>query len=110
MGRFDGRRCLSLPEVRPRHALPVVTAAAIGIVSSLLAWSVVSQLESRYADHEFTVRASNQAKVLQEGIDDYLSKLSVLRAFFDASESQVTRSEFEIFSRELIEGRTAIYN
>jgi len=51
------------------------TLLIVGLMGSGLSvstWRVVSDLEDHDANREFKVRASNQASVLQRGIDEYL--------------------------------------
>jgi CHASE1-domain containing sensor protein len=90
-----------------RALLPSLAAAGIGLALSLGAWLVVSAREDRLADLEFTGRARNHALVLQNGINDYLDRITALRALFHSS-SDVTRQEFATFSDTLLDGQTAM--
>jgi diguanylate cyclase (GGDEF)-like protein len=93
-----------------RQIIPGFVAAAIGIALSLTAAFMVSVLEDRNARLRFDVIAENYSLTLQNGINEYLSKLYALRALFDSSDNQVTRAEFETFTRPLMQNNSAIQN
>jgi diguanylate cyclase (GGDEF)-like protein len=46
--------------------------------------------------------------VLQNGINEYLSRLVTLRTLFESANEEVTRSEFEVFSGRLFENHPGI--
>jgi diguanylate cyclase (GGDEF)-like protein len=86
---------------------PAVTAAVIGFALSAFAWLAVAAWEDRVAKQDFRQSAGEGAQALQTGLDDYLQKLVALRAFFNGSQS-VTRNEFNIFTKDLLDERNAI--
>jgi diguanylate cyclase (GGDEF)-like protein len=88
--------------------LPPFIAAVIGVTLSTAGGFVVSQRENRYAELEFNAIAETHYRVLQNGISEYLSKLLTLRALFDSSDDQVTRKEFEAFTRPHLQSNAAI--
>jgi diguanylate cyclase len=87
--------------------LPVFAAAIVGIVLSAAAGLLVMRWEQRLARLTFDGTAQSEAAALQNGINEYLSKLAALRALFDASD-HVTRDEFELFARRLLQQDSAI--
>ena len=87
---------------------PAVIAAVLGLALSTFAWFAVAAWEDRFAKRDFVESATDQAEVLQTGLDVYLHKLVALRAFFNASTVGVTRSEFNVFTKDLIDDRKAI--
>ena len=91
---------------RARRLWPMFAAAIIGVTISLSAWVFVGAREDRLARQEFTESAADQASALQAGLDEYLAKLVALRSFFGASE-EVTRREFDLFTRPFMDGRAA---
>ncbi len=56
---------------------------------------------------EFSARADGHRLMLQGGIDSYMTGIVALRALFKSDEN-VSRSEFQIFSEELLRGQSAI--
>jgi len=89
---------------------PVVTIVIIGICVSLFTWNLTRASEDRAFDLEFANRAGNQARGLQERIEDYWDLLYALRALFDASNDAVSRNAFERFAKELVHAHPAILN
>ncbi|MDE2470725.1 MAG: EAL domain-containing protein [Bradyrhizobium sp.] len=85
---------------------PARVAACIGIILSLAAAFSVARWESRAARAEFEVTAETQAIVLQNGINEYVSRLSTLRTLFESANEDITRSEYETFSSRLFEGHS----
>lgn len=83
---------------------PPVIAAIAGIAMTLGVGSIVAQWEQRVVRVEFDSAASALAGSLTYGIDEYIRRLETLRTLFEASE-EVTRSEFDVFSRRLFGGR-----
>jgi len=94
---------------RARHLLPAFVAAGIGLALSAGAWLAVSLWEDRLAKLSFDTTAQNYAMVLQNGLNEYLGKLAALRALFDSSPG-ITRGEFEVFARRLLQDESAIQN
>src|ERR1700719_4603327 len=91
-----------------RHFLPVFMASAIGVALSIGGGLLVSQWEDRVAIREFQSTAENQSGILQNGINQYLSKLVALRALFESSRDEVSRKQFEIFAERTLRDQTAI--
>src|ERR1700730_1758884 len=91
-----------------KHLLPVFLASAIGVALSIGGALLVSQWEDRVAIREFQSVAENQSRILQNGINQYLSKLVALRALFEASGDEVSRRQFEIFAERTLRDQTAI--
>jgi diguanylate cyclase (GGDEF)-like protein len=80
-----------------------VTAAFAGVLLSLVAAFAVGRWESSVADVEFAGAAKNQAIILQNGVNEYLSRLVALKTLFESANKEVTRSEFELFISRLFE-------
>src|SRR3984957_20682083 len=67
-----------------RPFLPPVTAAVVGVTLSIGAGLLVSQREDRDQIREFHSVAENQAGILQNGINQYLSRLVAWRALLNS--------------------------
>ena len=93
---------------RVRGLLPIVAAGLIGVGLSVFAGVAVSLWEARIAKLETATRAHNQQMFLQNGLNEYLSRLAAMRAFFEASDHGISRSEFKVFAEHLLEGQGAI--
>src|ERR1700719_3407309 len=93
---------------RRRHFLPPFMAAVIGVALSIGAWLLVSQWENRVGMREFHFVAENQSGILQNGINQYLSRLVALRALFESSRDEISRRQFEIFAELILRDQTAI--
>ena len=91
-----------------KHFLPMLTASAIGVALSIGGGLLVSQWEDRVAIQEFQSAAENQSGILQNGINQYLSKLVALRALFESSREEISRKQFEIFAERTLRDQTAI--
>src|ERR1700674_1040932 len=65
-----------------KHFLPMFMASAIGAALSIGGGLLVSQWEDRVGIREFHSLAENQSRLLQNGINQYLSRLVALRALF----------------------------
>lgn len=89
---------------RRRHLLPIFAVASLGVLVAIAAWFVVSVWDTRLARSSFANVAGDYAVRLQTGLDQYLGKVSVLRAFYDSSH-QVDRKEFEVFTSRILSGR-----
>ena len=46
---------------------------------------------------EFAGAAANQSTVLQNGINEYLNRLTTLKMLFESADVEVTRHEFQLF-------------
>ena len=86
---------------------PLLVAACVGLALSCAAGFAVSARESRLAALEFGARADSHMLILQGGINTYLDKLVALRALYK-SDDNVTRTDFQTFSDELLRGQNAI--
>lgn len=82
---------------------PAAIAMAIGVVLSLAGGYAVGRWELRAANAEFEGVAETQAIILQNGMNEYISRLEALRTLFESANEEVTRSEFETFSGRLFE-------
>jgi diguanylate cyclase (GGDEF)-like protein len=91
-----------------RHRALIWMLAVLGTALSIAAWSIVSGLEDRTSGAEFNLRANNMAVVLQNGINEYLAKLSALRALFESAPGAVGEQEFLTFSDRLLRNHSAI--
>jgi len=87
---------------------PAWIAAVAGIVLSLIASYVMAQWEHRIAQIEFEAAASAEAQAMAHGIRDYISRLETLRTLFESANEEITRGEFEIFSRRLFENHRGV--
>jgi diguanylate cyclase (GGDEF)-like protein len=87
---------------------PAVVAAGIGLALSLIAAYAVGQWEARVTEIAFDGVAKTRLIVLQNGINEYLSRLGTLRTLFESANDEVTRSEFEVFSRKLFENHSGL--
>ena len=90
-----------------RHLLPLLLAAVLGLGLTLLAWRATLARESRLAEAELSSRARSQSQILQNGIDEYISRISAVRALFESS-TEVDRKEFKLFTDQLLRDQTAI--
>ena len=57
---------------------------------------------------EFEGLASTELIVLQNGINEYLSRLVALRTLFESANEEISRSEFEVFSGRLLENHPGL--
>jgi diguanylate cyclase (GGDEF)-like protein len=97
-----------MPELAPvksgwrptRHIWPIIGAASLGVAVATASWFAVSVWEERLAKAKFTNVAGDYATVLQNGLDQYLSKILAVRAFYDAS-VEVDPDEFELFTNQI---------
>jgi len=87
---------------------PALFALGIGILLSLAAGYAVGQWENRVTRVEFESVAETQAIVMQNGINEYISRLVALRTLFESANEEITRSEFETFSGRLFERHPGI--
>src|ERR1700675_3235123 len=97
-----------IPASRPRRHLPALVAAGIGLLLSLIAAYAVGRWEQRVTAAEFEGVAATELIVLQNGINEYLSRLAALRTLFESANEEITRSEFEVFSGRLFENHLGI--
>src|SRR5664280_3157498 len=104
----DAARGPPNPASRPGLHLPALVAAGIGLLLSLIAGYAVGRWEQRVTKAEFEGVATTELIVLQNGINEYLSRLVTLRTLFESANEEVTRSEFEVFSSRLFENHSGI--
>ena len=100
-----GRR---IPASSPGRHLPALAAAGIGLLLSLIAAYAVGRWEQRVTRVEFEGVASTELIVMQNGVNEYLSRLGALRTLFESANDDVTRSEFEVFVGRLFENHSGI--
>jgi diguanylate cyclase (GGDEF)-like protein len=97
-----------IPSSRLRPHLPPLVAAGIGLLLSLIAAYAVGRWEQRVTRVEFEGVAATELIVLQNGINEYLSRLVALRTLFESANEEITRSEFEVFSGRLLENHPGL--
>jgi diguanylate cyclase len=103
-GRADQHPGLTASALsRVAFSRPALAAAGLGLLLSLIAAYVVGRWENWAAKLEFAGVARNQAIILQNGVNEYLSRLAALRTLFESTNEVVTRSEFEVFTSHLFE-------
>jgi CHASE1-domain containing sensor protein len=73
----------------------------------MLAWQATLSREARLAEIELSGRAKSQALILQNGFDEYISRVNAVRALFESS-FEVEREEFNHFTDQLLRGQAAI--
>jgi diguanylate cyclase (GGDEF)-like protein len=100
-----GRRT---PSSRLRLHLPALVAGCIGLLLSMIAAIAVGRWEQRTTSVEFEGVAATELIVLQNGINEYLSRLMALRTLFESANEEITRSEFEVFSGRLLENHPGL--
>jgi diguanylate cyclase (GGDEF)-like protein len=81
---------------------PALVAAGLGLLFSIVGAAAVARWEHRVNKAEFESAAETEAIVMQNGMNEYISRLTALRTLFESSK-EVTRSEFETFSSRLFE-------
>ena len=107
-GRAEGVERRRLLRSRSGWHWPAVIAAGIGLLLSLMAAMAGGRWEERVTEVAFKGVAETQVIVLQNGINEYLSRLATLRTLFESANDEVTRSEFEVFSRRLFEHHSGL--
>jgi diguanylate cyclase (GGDEF) domain len=97
-----------IPASLSRLCRPALVAGGIGLLLSLAGAYAVGQWEERVTKVEFEGVAETQAIILQNGTNEYVSRLAALRTLFESANEEVTRSEFETFSGRLFEQHPGI--
>src|SRR5450755_1518065 len=97
-----------ISESRSRLYRPALIAACIGLLVSLAGAYAVGHWETRITRSEFEGVAETQAIVMQNGMNEYVSRLGALRTLFESANEEITRSEFETFSGRLFEHHPGI--
>jgi diguanylate cyclase (GGDEF)-like protein len=82
---------------------PAFVAGSIGLLLSLAAAGAVAKWEDRVSKIEFESAAETEAIVMQNGMNEYISRLVALRTLFESANEEITRSEFETFSTRLFD-------
>jgi len=82
---------------------PALVAIGVGLLFSVAGAAAVARWEDRVNRIEFGNAAETQAIVMQNGMNEYISRLLALRTLFESTSDEVTRSEFETFSARLFE-------
>jgi diguanylate cyclase (GGDEF)-like protein len=94
---------LKISTSRSARHLPALVAAGVGLLLSLIGAYAVGRWEQHVTKVEFEGVAATELIVLQNGINEYLSRLVTLRTLFESTNEEITRSEFEVFSGRLFE-------
>ena len=84
-----------------------IAAGLVGLALSTAVWLTVSVWENRVTEQDFSARANSHALILQNGINEYIAKITALRALFE-SDSEVSRREFMAFTEFLLHDQTAM--
>jgi diguanylate cyclase (GGDEF)-like protein len=111
---LDGTRQGDMIERRRSSALqsglyrPALVAAGIGLLLSLAGAYAVGRWERRVTRVEFEGVATTELIEMQNGVNEYLSRLVTLRTLFESANEDVTRSEFEVFGGRLFENHPGI--
>ena len=82
---------------------PALVAAGVGLLFSLAGAAAVARWEDRVNRIEFESAAETESIVMQNGMNEYISRLVALRTLFESINEEITRSEFETFSSRLFE-------
>ncbi len=82
---------------------PALVAAGVGLLFSLAGAAAVARWEDRVNKAEFENAAETESIVMQNGMNEYISRLTALRTLFESANGEITRSEFEKFSTRLFE-------
>lgn len=91
-----------------RQFVPCMVTAAIGLAVTAAVTMIILARDDGDAERQFSVLAENHFMVLQNGVNEYANRLEAVRALFDSSADQVTRNEFDAFTRPLIHENAAI--
>jgi hypothetical protein len=91
---LGGRRQGDMIERRRTSALlyrPALVAAGVGLLLSLVATYAVGRWEQHVTRVEFEGVASTELIEMQNGVNEYLSRLVTLRTLFESANEDVTR-------------------
>ena len=108
---LGGNRQGDMIERRRNSALlyrPALVAAGVGLLLSLVATYAVGRWEQHVTRVEFEGVAATELIEMQNGVNEYLSRLVTLRTLFESANEDVTRSEFEVFGGRLFENHPGI--
>ncbi|WP_439358280.1 bifunctional diguanylate cyclase/phosphodiesterase [Bradyrhizobium sp. DASA03007] len=87
---------------------PALVAVGVGVLFSLVGAAAVARWEDRVNKIEFENAAETEVIVMQNGMNEYISRLVALRTLFESTNEEITRSEFETFSARLFERHPGI--
>ncbi|HLI99652.1 MAG TPA: EAL domain-containing protein, partial [Bradyrhizobium sp.] len=87
---------------------PAMVAAGFGLLLSLGAAYAIGRWERGISWIEFEGVASTQLIEMQNGVNEYLGRLTTLRTLFESANEDVSRSEFEVFGNRLFEGHPGL--
>jgi diguanylate cyclase (GGDEF)-like protein len=87
---------------------PAMIAAGIGLVATLVGTIAVGRWENRLARADFEGLAESQAILIQNGINEYVSRLTALRTRFESANEDITRNEYQTFSARLFEAHPGL--
>jgi diguanylate cyclase (GGDEF)-like protein len=96
------------PALRSGLYRPALVAAGIGLLLSLAAAYAVGRWERHVTRIEFEGAVATELIEMQNGVNEYLSRLVTLRTLFESANEDVTRSEFEVFGGRLFENHPGI--
>ncbi|CCD87988.1 EAL domain-containing protein [Bradyrhizobium sp. ORS 285] len=99
----SGRERLRASLSRYRLYRPAIIAACVGVVLSIAGTVAVGRWENRLARSDFEGLAEAQAILVQNGVNEYVSRLTALRTRFESANDDITRSEYQTFSARLFE-------
>ncbi len=113
-GILDDNRQGNNSERRACHSSrsPAVSSradsACIGTLASLVAAYAVGRWEERLARSDFEGVAEAQAILIQNGVNEYVSRLAALRTRFESANEDITRNEYQTFSGRLFENHPGV--
>jgi diguanylate cyclase (GGDEF)-like protein len=87
---------------------PALVAAGFGLLFSIIAAYAVGRWEQHATWIEFESVAATQLIEMQNGVNEYLSRLVTLRTLFESANEDISRSEFEVFGGRLFENHPGI--
>jgi diguanylate cyclase (GGDEF)-like protein len=87
---------------------PAFIAAGIGLLATLVGTVAVGRWENRLARADFEALAESQAILIQNGINEYVSRLTALRTRFESANDDITRNEYQTFSARLFEAHPGL--
>ena len=95
---------------QPTHAPhAIIWTAIIGLAFCAAAFAFIWNWENALGQKELAAGSEGHQLAVQNGLDDYVSGLTALRALFESAPS-VTRAEFESFTERILEDRTEVQN
>jgi diguanylate cyclase (GGDEF)-like protein len=103
-GREPSRTSLS----KYRLYRPALIAAGIGLLATLIGTVAVGRWENRLARADFEGLAESQAILIQNGVNEYVSRLTALRTRFESANEDITRNEYQTFSARLFEAHPGV--